>query len=243
MARDTSLVGKLIEQLQGLGVELPGEVLAGWDQLRRVEDLRPKPVVQRVLGLSDEQVTATIRSVGLAHALTPSDANGPGSHALREVRQAFFDELTEAIVDEADELLSQLRPNFDAAGEMVHEATQLGIGPSTTDRDIVTADDIEAMRDAWTALPGLVSTLDRIAAVRILMSQSTGLAPTPADPQGWGQASHFDMAPGAMFRSDAPPWRQEREQTWQTWLRLCTPEPVRLLSVEETVKALEGVHV
>lgn len=244
LGRDAWHVGALVAQLHALDVDLAPEVVTGCDQLERIDSFLPSPRPRLpLLGLSDEELAGVVRDVGVAYALDPTST--PGSHSVRAVKEALAEALADRLLLHADEILDQLRPRFDEAGKRVHEATLLGIHPWTTDRDVVKADDVEATADAWTALPQLTGTLDRIAAARIALTRATGCPPAP--PRGdWAQYAINDQLGGipvsAMFRDDAPGWRSDSETTWQMWVRLCTGRPVRLLSTEAAVAAVkEGV--
>lgn len=237
MLRDTSLLPALVGKLERLDVALPEGVPAAAHQLLRVPSLLPdaQSLLDRsFIGLSDADLTQTLVDVGVAVAFAGSA--GPGATAQVLVGKAMAEALADAIVEEADAILDQLRPTFDEAGEAVHNATKLGINPLTTDRDIVKADDIEAMRDAWTALPQLTRTLDEISAARIMLTQIAGVPPTPRLSFN-GRSGEVNA--GAMFRDDAPSWRHPTETTWQMWLRLCAAKPVSLLGTREAVKAAE----
>lgn len=223
----------LVKTLQELGVDLPAEVTATASQIMRLPSLRPRPEQPaQLLGHSDEQLSRMITQLGMEFALT--DGGGPGDRATDTMRIWLSGALTEAVRDVAEDVLTQLRPAFTAAAKKVHAAAKLGINPGTKDRDILKADNIAAVRDAWTSVPPSTRTLDAIAAARIDLSVVTGLPPAP-DLGPWsGPPLPLSEWASSAFRKDAPPWRGEFEQTWQMWLRLSAARPVELLPITKT---------
>jgi hypothetical protein len=215
-------------------VTLPASLTVAADQLLRLPSLRPAPELpSELLGLTDDEIRDTMRNFGVAHALDGS--HGPGAVAYESMGRALAAAIAAELCVLADDILDQLRARFDEAARVVHQATALGLHGGTSERDILKADNVEELRDAWTAVPAATRMLDTIAASRILLSSAAGVPPAP----------RFGLRPGetineyasAMFRTDGRPWREEWEQTWQMWLRLCTGSPAQLLSVEQAIQA------
>lgn len=237
--RDPQQATRLVPTLSGLGVQLPAALVSAADQLsnlnRRLKPLAGDVTIPDVTGYSDDQLVEVIREIGVSYALLGPGGPCPLDRAEHAVMTALEARLADSLAELGDEIIDQLRPAFDEAAAAVHRGTKLGIHPGTTDRDVVKSDNLVELTDAWTALPGLVRTLDAIAEARIQLSEATGLA--PALEHSWSRVvSHRDAA-GAMFREDAPTWDVDFEHTWHRWVRLCASGTVRLLSVEETAAA------
>lgn len=93
--------------------------------------------------------------------------------------------------------------------------------------------------DAWRSVLGFADELEVVAGVRIALSDVLDLPPALESRNGFSRGPSTRRY-GACFSPLAPAWRRPGEQVTDRWLRLSSAaEPVRLLTVEETVEAAE----
>ncbi len=238
--RDTTSIAGLVERLDRLGVDLPPEVGVAGAQRSRIHGIRAAQAdlsLPNLIGLDDEAMGAVLRDLAIKQAIRDPDSSGPLSSATTMLARALEDQIADQLAAAADEILDQLRPAFDKSAAAVHAAAELGITPSTTDTDIVKAENVAPLAAAWTSMVGHTATLQDIAEARLDLTAMAG-AP-PALEAGWLNPfpSVLDKA-CSMFSDDAPPWRlNEWETPWQRWLRLCTTAPARLLTTTASVQA------
>lgn len=214
----------LVLDLQSRGVTLPDEVQRGCDL---VESLSPGRLMETaqpsLLSLNEQQLHARIEQ----QLLFGMDVSGQRLAIADQLAQQLATEVAGIILlDNLDDILDQLRPDFDAAGLAVHEATQLGIRPTTDAAAVLTLS--SAAVAAWQALPARLAVLDSIAQLRIRFSDELGADPAP-DPYNQDRRPY-----AACFAPAGGPWAVRGEETRGRWLRLATPQPVRLLTVAET---------
>lgn len=227
-------VCELIRQLQTLQVDLPDDLHASAEQLLRVPLLMPQPEAPRasLIGLSDDELVDILRGVGTATVLAEQRY---GSAAFSAVNRALAADLADAIAERADDILDQLRPAFDAAAAAMRHAVELGLHGRSTDRDVLQADDIAAVRDAWSALPAAARTLEAIAQARIALSVAAGVPPA-AERAGIDTIVNVldagDLA-SRMFHDTPRDWHRDGEDGWQRWLRLSEHVTPRLLATED----------
>ncbi|EWT03988.1 hypothetical protein N864_15790 [Intrasporangium chromatireducens Q5-1] len=241
MTGQLEYVHVLVPQLQALGVTLPPEVVSGSERLVRLGSLRPQPrPTRKLIGLTEAELTTELRELGVAMAL--ADDAGPGPRAVGLAYQIMQEEIAATARDIADDILTEIRPSFDAAASVVRRAVDLGINSRTTHEDILRADDVATARDAWSAIPEATRTLDAVADARMTLSMVTGVAPAPERGRNaWGRAVQPGEWIGAAFTRSALPWRQEFEDTWQMWLRLSGPAQVELLTLDEAAVAAKNL--
>lgn len=231
----------LMRQLRELGVALPEELATASTQLGRIEQLLKRPnVPDQLLGLTDDEMADALHELALGFTVTAAD--GPARDAIRALSIALANAIVADLAPRADAILDQLRPAFDTAANLAHRATELGLNPASTDRDVLGLDDVAAARDAWAALPAAARTLTAIATARIGLSRVAGVAPAAAGIGGQyhRRESVHDLAP-TMFRTDGRAWRSDFEDEWQLWLRLSAGTPARLLTLQESARAAEGI--
>lgn len=213
----------LVDALQLRGLSLPADVRHGRELLRPFthDRLLERPEPASLLALTEEQIWSHIdRRVLLDYSSIAV------AEAGARVAQQLATEVAGILLDNLDDILDQLRPDFDAAGLAVHEATQLGIRPTTDAAAVLTLS--SAAIAAWQALPARLAVLDSIAQLRIRFSDELGADPAP-DPYNQDRRPY-----AACFAPAGGPWAVRGEETRGRWLRLATPQPVRLLTVAET---------
>lgn len=245
--RDTYGVADLVGRLVAFGVNLPEPIPAGADHLRKLPLLKERITAVQLptmLTLDEAGVEQALLDLAARLAIrSEAHSSGPAAQAVTHMRAALAEEVADALLAQADPILDQLRPKFDAAATSVHEATKLGIHTGTTDRDIVKGDNVAALADAWTSLPSHVDQLERIAGVRMDLTAIAGLPPRLQSSWTNPNPAIHEVA-GAMFRPDGPAWQIDvYEPAWQRWLRLCTGAPAQLLAVEASEQAWEHVRV
>ncbi|MDE0778206.1 MAG: hypothetical protein OSB43_18145 [Nocardioides sp.] len=224
-------VRDLLARLAALEVDLPEELTAAGSQLQRIHHLAPRTVLPSTLiGLDDDAVVAVVRDLAVATAMKTLS-----SGVVNDVAGVLAADIADGIRDQADEILDQLRPRFDNEAAKAHAAAELGLQPSTTAMDILRSDNVEALRDAWAALPSAARTLDALAEARMKLSTAAGAAPTTTRSSLNAIAPVRDVANYA-FHASARPWTVKGEDAWQRWLRLCTGTPARLLTIEESAQ-------
>jgi hypothetical protein len=234
-------VAQLVLELHNLKIALPEKVLGGARRLQRLHHDGPGgagPTVRPgLLNLDDDGLVVAFRDLALTYAIRgESESSGPAARARSMLADAMAEELAVELRQRADEIIAVLRPTFEEAADVVHDATRAGMHEHTTDRDIVKADDVPAMAAAWRSIPDAVDALERIAAVRMDLTEVAGVPPELVGTQ-WTPAPTALQVAGSMFRPDSPRFRVEYEQPWQRWVRLSTGEPVRLLTVAESTAA------
>lgn len=234
----------LMMQLAELEVPLPDDLVRAGEQLLRIPTLRPQPSLPaKVIGLTDDEMRVALRDLGIGLALA-GEAVTSGSLAEARLGEALAGELAAELRPRADEIIEHLRPRFDQAAQAMHAATELGLHPRISNADILRSDDVVRMRDAFAEVLKLAGELDHIALARIQLSTAAGVPPDrPARSMfDSGQPpSVLDVA-GTMFRDDGQLWFVDREDGWQRWLRLSMDSAASLLTIDETMSALELVR-
>lgn len=119
--------------------------------------------------LAPEQV----RSLLVTHAV----ASMPGqiSAGIEMLHGILTREVLDVLRADAPRIINELRPEFDAAAEGVYAAVKAGVQAGMTTDNVI--DLTPAAIAAWRALPGYLSRLDNIAAVRIEMTRVLGIPP------------------------------------------------------------------
>lgn len=231
-------VGRLVAQLEAAKVELPEDLVHSCDQFRRLRAgelaLRPTTPVD-LIGLSDDELRGVFRDAVVTATARNTDA---GRHLLQALAVAIAD----AIRDQADAILEQLRPDFDDAAAVMHEAASLGLRPGTAETEILKADNVVELRDAWAQVPAAARTLEQIAQLRMALSTTAGAPPAASEFPGQVRNSADAMVPrpvvaewaARMFRIDGQGWQVDGEEAWQRWLRLSETSPVQLLPTTES---------
>jgi hypothetical protein len=130
----------------------------------------PRPAV---LEMSADQAVAYAAT--LTH-YTPSPT--VYQNALAAVSNQAATEAADALrAGGLDDVIRALRPRFDAAAAILHEAVTHGITSATTAQDVIDKGTPEAIA-VWQKLTGADTVLARIAAIRVSLSVSLGVAPT-----------------------------------------------------------------
>ncbi|EGD44656.1 translation initiation factor IF-2 [Nocardioidaceae bacterium Broad-1] len=240
----------LLDELEAAGVKVPDEVGRVREWRVRLGELtaaaRGESDSVDVLHLSDEELLGRARE----HAVTEAVARAGRSTRLDEVGAAKV--LTELagsarrlLAGQVEDLLDQLRPEFDAAAGPVHAAAAAGIQPGQRAADVI--DDDEAV-EHWRAVRHHVPTLERIGRLRIRLSEVLGVPPVKGCPPGPYGCSHHGNAQcpqhppayGAAFTVDGRGW-DPRLGSHDRWLALNGgPQPAALLSVDQTRKQLDA---
>jgi hypothetical protein len=245
MSRTTSAhpsaVRRLVLSLTGLGVTLPPDVTRADAQLSKVGTTPPAELLlgANLVGLTDAQFLAFQTDY-----VNASIAHSHGSGAFADVRRALAVDLADALAGEADDVLDQLRPTFTAAAEQLHRAAELGLGPTTTADDILRADNVAELRDAWAEVARNSRVLEEIAQARVLLSSATGVPPAERridlDSASLSYAETFEIA-SRSFRTDGRAWESTPNETpWRRWLRLSVGSPARLLTLDECLSTTEA---
>ena len=119
-------------------------------------DLAKATPAATVAAVRDAAVNAAIRDRAL-------------SEALSILRTAALPALREALAATCDSIVASVRPDFDDAVAVVKSAHEAGLTPHTTRDDVLNTGDANAIA-AYRALTDAVHTLDRLARLRIRMS-------------------------------------------------------------------------
>lgn len=232
------ILGRFVEELTELGVSLPKGVVESAARLgtlqRNADRLREHLLGEDLLGLDEAATDALLYRVAITEAIrSVRPAEGPAARAAEVVSRGIAEAVTVELRGRADEIIAQMATEFDPVAAAVHEATRAGITEATRDRDIVKADDPAGMAELWTRLPAQTEFLERVAQVRIGLTEYAGVAPRAAGSWNGARPTLNEQA-SAMFTTDGGVFHRPEERTWAKWVRLCTGGTVRLLTVAET---------
>lgn len=210
------------DKITAAGITLAKPLAAGVDQLRRVEAIAANHIPGSLLGLSDAE---------MYDAMVATHIHGQGIGRL--LGQRLARELLAQLDESTDDLLDQIRPAFDEAAAQVHAATVLGINPRTTDGDILQAENLQEVADAWRGLVGQTNTLQALCEVRLTIAHTlhpervaTRRATTQLDAAQEAWEGSFFQVTGAPYTASP------NELVWQRWVRLCSGSPARLVTRE-----------
>jgi hypothetical protein len=230
-------VADLVDALDRHEVVYPDPVAAAMRLHAAIVDGTVQALARRshpvdLVTLSVEELAAHTRSLAVTRALEETEQ-------VQTVAVHVDEDLCAQVVallrEHADDIVDQLRPRFDPAAAYLHQAVAVGITAGMTAQQVISLGDRAV--NTWRTLPRHVRVLDEIAAVRIAMSEVLDVAPDPR-PFSSPPARRY----GAAFSTSAPPWRIDRAETSTArWLRLSTgePEPLRLLTLEETARTAQ----
>lgn len=225
----------LLAELERRGLTLPepAQVVAGhvaalrgplYEELRRIPDLDYSTATEAELIEHARRAT-----------VTTSLSEGAGN-VLDQLAMRAETQLAELLAEHADDLLDQMRADFDSACAAFRDAYTKGIRPRQDTRTLLESG-TDAQIKAWRSLPRHWGTLEGVATVRSLMCRALGLPPQ-YDPLQSGSSTEERL--GLAFGTQGE-WRVQGESVQDRWLRLNASGQCRLLTIAETKEALDGV--
>lgn len=230
-------VRQLVHELTRQGVKLPTPVVAGCEHLDALDQHpldQPEPETD-LLELTTDQLVAHWERRAYVVGLRDALGGTARELAIRVARQMLT-----ALRADLDQVLDQLRPDFDQAAAGVRRALELGIHAGSTP-DAVLDLDSAASAAAWRRLPDQLRHLDTIGRIRIRLADLLDApAADPFTDRRPYAASFTSADPGAAWDTDAD--RRSRLPAAR-WLRLSSTGPVRLLTVAETEAAAARIRV
>ncbi len=159
-------VGKLIDDLEALGVDVPDA--ARWRDLAAATQPAPGPQSTPDLDFTPEQVATYIRE---SAALASTDTVPARQRAAKALVRAMLT----SIRDHADQIIAGLKPEFDRGVQAIQAARDLGITADDDQRTMRRA--TAEIRAAFEALPVVAAHLDKILSVRQRLSLWAGVQP------------------------------------------------------------------
>lgn len=159
-------VGKLIDDLEALGVDVPDA--ARWRDLAAATQPAPGPQSTPDLDFTPEQVATYIRE---SAALASTDTVPARQRAAKALDRAML----ASIRDHADQIIAGLKPEFERGVQAIRSARDLGITEDDDQRTMRRAS--AEVRAAFEALPVVAAHLDAILSVRQRISLWAGVAP------------------------------------------------------------------
>lgn len=186
-----------------------------------------------LLAMDHADLVAHIKGVAVLRSLA-GDSLG---NAAWQVDTQLCAAAAVALREHADDILDQLRPSFDAAAKVVHEAVAVGVRSEMSAQQVIGVGDRAV--SAWRGLPPHIATLDRIAALRRDMAFVLKVAPHADKFRGHyrNHGAAFSPTGIAMERAD-----RQAESSADMWLRLSTGGPLRLMTLEETATIDRGAR-
>lgn len=160
-------VGKLIDDLEALGVDVPDA--ARWRDLAAATQAPPGPQSTPDLESSVEEVLGYIRE---SAALASADTAPARQRAAKALDKAVL----ASIRAHADQIIAGLKPEFDRGVQAIQVARDLGITADDDARTMRRA--TNEIRAAFEALAAVAGHLDKILAVRQKLSLWAGVAPS-----------------------------------------------------------------
>ena len=198
---------QLVTDLEALGIEVPdGERFV--DRALDMPTLTAPVPLTDVLHASTEDILTHARAVALHAAASIKGA----SNVLADLQAQVCAEYAAVIRESADDIVAQLRPEFDRGIAAARDLRAMGVGPDDRPEALLSrSTDVIAAWQAFTAETPRV--LETIAEVRIDMSRVAGVPPRPERGARPGPREF-----GAAF--NVPQFDRDSETLWQKWLRL-----------------------
>jgi hypothetical protein len=220
----------LVRQLQDCGVRVPGQVVNAAALLEAATsgELTRLALQAPALDLLATDQDSLVEQV-LAHARRRLILDTVAD-SVWHVTLDLADQAGAVLADQTDNLIDQMRPAFNAAAALFTKATKAGIAAGMTAEQVIALGDSRALT-AWRALPDAAAVLDSIAAARLALSDTLGVAP---------HAAPFGPRPyGAAFSTQVPPWDRNAMGVHR-WLTLAGYGlDVTLLSIADTEAAVQ----
>lgn len=194
----------LLAQLQSVAVTLPD----GVEQAAAMHEVVTHPDAYKVKSLGPALLTASREEIA-EHVLRRAAGRGL-ENDIGNARAQVGDELAAAIAqllrENADQIIDQMRPAFDAAAAKVTAAHTAGIRPPHGPQDVIDLGPKAVA--AWQQLGSAVARLDAIAAARLTLATVLNLPP------------NVDSHTGAAFSKADAKYRVGAETDHGRWLRL-----------------------
>jgi hypothetical protein len=197
----------LLAALDAEGVPAPAEAVRAMQLLAGTTELHTPPDVPGWIAGADldsltpgqimEHLRGDLADLGLSIGKS-------GPNLFGQVHNALVARAAQAITTDLDRILDELRPTWDAAADLVHDAARTGITSATTAEAVIAMGD-EAVA-AYRQLAAPLATLDRLHQLRntLLFYAGRELAEHELGPQRW-----LDRA------SSTPPALTTTKVTWQ----------------------------
>lgn len=202
------VVVRLVEQLTGLGVTLPTELVRFGETYKALDTLR-EPAPESVVGLlaDADQVVGMVLAAAQRRAVLAEV--GP---VVDQVHRELLSDGASWFQANADDVIDQLRPGFDAAAAAVRKAVAAGVH-STTGRLGDLPDNALML---WRAAYGRGAATDQLSAIasaRYALSESCWVAPMET---GVSNRGDFSVA----FNAHAGWW----DRTGRSWEQVADPQ-------------------
>lgn len=137
------------------------------------------PPSKPILGMSAAE--AVEYAAVLARYVPPPGGTAAFINTLVDISNRAADDAADALrAGGVDEIIVALRPRFDAAAAVIHQAAAHGITSATTAQDVIDKHDPKAIA-VWQQLPAALAAMARLSRVRVNLSVQLGVAPTMDD--------------------------------------------------------------
>lgn len=210
------VVVRLIEQLTGLGVKLPAELVRFRETFEALDALR-QPDAEPVVGLraDADQVAAMVMAAAQRRAVLAEVGS-----VVDQVHRELLADGASWFQANCDSVLDQLRPGFDKAAAAVRAAVKAGVGSTTGRLGDLPDNAIALWRNAFGS-GAATDVLNRIASARYALSESCWIAPMET---GVSNRGDFSVA----FNAHAGWW----DRIGRSWETVTNPQ---LLSIGDTL--------
>jgi len=196
-----ALLAAVLDDLRGLDVTIPAGVTRALGLVDNVDELlRPPSSIGRWLADQDPDELTTARIAAAMQERHLATALADDHAARAEITAHLVDRAVDALADDLDAVVDQLRPRWDEAANVLAAAAAAGVHSETTAEEAIASD---VLVEHWRALTPAVATLDELDRV-VHRSLFVSGYPLAVDEQArTGRAA---------------------------WLRACTTGPVELVA-------------